>query len=264
MKIHTPAERDAEIIRELEHFNATDDVKSVPLIGFDQSGKWIGMKQFSTQKNFPEKLTRKIRKLKVPIDVLITTNEDGKRLEGSYVVDTEQPLTIDFAMISGNLIVRSKSNADFHAPNLTDVKGKVEITSRNVDMPNLLCVADFTVLLQTETLNIPKLQYALRCVICPQVTAFTAPELLIVKGDLVITNAVSVHLPKLTGTERHFMTGSATTLIAPNLETVGGILDTTNARDFYLPHLKPGRWLVHPDAQRLFVAKTLKQPVFKI
>jgi hypothetical protein len=29
------------------------------------------MKQFSTQENFPEKLTRKIRKLKVPKDVLV-------------------------------------------------------------------------------------------------------------------------------------------------------------------------------------------------
>jgi hypothetical protein len=260
MPVPTPAERDEEIIRGLEEFNSTGSVKNLSLIGFDQNGKWIGMRRFSDNQNFPEKLTKKVRKLKVPIEVLISTNEDGKRLEGSYVADTEEPLTIDFAMISGNLIVRSKSNADFHAPYLTDVVGKVEIMSANVNMPSLLCTADFIVLLHTETLNIPKLTYALRCVICPFVSEFNAPELLFVKGDFMISNAAHIHLPNLTGIERHFMAGGATTLIAPKLETVGGILDSSSARDFYMPGLKSDKWLMHPDAEKLFAAKALKRP----
>jgi hypothetical protein len=264
MPLPTPQERDAEIIRELEHFNATGDVSSLPLIGFDQNGKWIGMKQFSTQENFPEKLTKKIRKLKVPKDVLVAMYEGGKRLQTSFVIETDEPVTIDYQMIDGNLIVKSTVNPQFHAPNLTDVEGKIEIMAAHVDMPNLLCVGDFTVLLKTETLNIPRLAHALRCVICPLVKEFNAPELLIVKGDCFIPSATAVDLPKLTGTERHFLAGNATTFIAPDLKFVGERLDTSSARNFYIKSLEVGEWLRHPDAERLFVRKALRQPTIEL
>lgn len=259
MPTPTAQEKDEEIIRELEHFNATGEVKTVPLIGFDQNGRWIGMKQFSTQENFPEKLTKKVRKLKVPLDVLISTDNDGnRRLRGSYVIDTETPVTIDLIIIEGNLIVRSETMPDFHAPNLTDVFGKLEIMAKNVDMPNLICAYDFMVLTETVTLNIPKLEFALRCVICPEVKEFAAPALQIVEGDFVVPSATSVHVPRLIQTKRHFLAGNATTIDAPNLKGVGGTLDTRSARDFYVTGLKGGQWAPHPEAQRRFAKKTIR------
>jgi hypothetical protein len=261
MPIPTPQERDEEFVRELEHFIATGDVSRIPLTGFDQNGKWIGMKQFTDGENFPRKLTKKISKLKVPEHILITTDADGnKRLHGSYIVDTEDPLTIDFSRIDGNLAVRSTTYPDFHAPNLTEVEGRIEIMSANVNMPNLLCVASYLILDETRKLNIPKFAYAFRSLICLDVEEFNAPELLVTWGDILVLNATTVHVPKLTGVARHFLAGNATTFIAPNLQSVGGRLDTSSARNFYVASLEVGEWLAHPDAKRLFAARGLKAP----
>lgn len=262
--IPTPEERDEEIIRNLEHFNATGDVTSIPFIGFDQNGKWIGMRKFSTNEKFPEVLTKKIRKLDVPLNALHKTDEDGKHFRGSYVVNTEEPVTIDFTTIRGHLIVKSKSNPYFHAPNLTDVEGKVEINSKHVDMPELDFLFDILSLPLTETLNIPKLDHVLRDLICPKVSAFNAPELLIIRGNFAIPEAISVHVPNLSRILRHFLAGNATTIFAPKLEFVRGILDTSSAPDFYSPHLTTGNWLMHPDAERNFARKAMKVPSIEI
>src|ERR1035437_4259622 len=86
MKILTDVEQDRQTVQQLEHFDKTGELSGIPLIGFDQTGKWIGMKQRTDGLNFPRKLTRKISRLKLPEDVLITTNELGqKTLHGSFV-----------------------------------------------------------------------------------------------------------------------------------------------------------------------------------
>lgn len=264
MSIPTPEELDAEIIRELEHFNPTDEMPQILRVGFDQTGKWVGMKRFVDGKNFPEKLIKKIRKLKVPKEVLITTDADGRHLHGSYVVETEQPVEIDFSTINGNLSAKSNTNPDFHAPNLTDVKGTVDIKSFNVDMPNLLYVGNHLILTETKKLNIPRLCCVISSIVCVQIEEFSAPELQVVHGMMLLHDAIDVQVPKLTQTGWHLYAEKATSFVAPNLKFVGGVLCTTSARDFYLPGLKAGKWLMHKDAERIFVRKALKQPTFEL
>ena len=257
MLILSAEESDRQVVQELENFIRTGSVATIPLTGFDQTGKWIGMKQRVDSKNFPRKLTKKISRLKVPISALITIDAVGqKTLHGSYVVETETTVTIDFHTVLGDIIVRSTTNPDFHAPNLECVEGTFNVLSSNVDTPKLQIVLLFLCVTEATYLNAPALRIVGRCLVCLCIQEFSAPVLKQVGGDLLAPLATRFQAPLLESVGRHLIAGEATAFLAPNLRSVGEVLHTSSAENFYLPNLEiGGAWFMHPEAQKRFSEK---------
>ena len=253
----TDEEQDRQTVRQLEHFVRTADVSEIPLIGFDQTGRWIGMKQRTDGTNFPRKLTKKISNLKVPDFALISTNALGqKTLHGSFVLETEEPVLIDFHEVVGNIIVRSTTNPDFHEPNLLLVHGMFDVMSGTVNMPELLNANHYMKFPRTKRLNAPALILIEGTLLAIEVVEFDAPSLYQVGGDLLLYDAVRFRAPKLDSVGRHLLAEQATSFDAPNLKYVGGILDTFSAAGFYLSDIRVGeKWRVHPEARKLFLAR---------
>ena len=227
---------DMRIRTALESYRHTRQIGDVLLAGFDQHGRWLGLKQRLNGVDFPLWMTARLSTEVIPKARLTTTSDEGEiALLCSWVDSGEGSLDLPFCEIAGDL--RAEKARVIHAPHLRFVGGEMSLWSAEVvGIPQLQHIggslwAGSVISFQAESLDQVAGLYL------GAAKSLRAPDLRVVSGELLATRATRVELPKLSHVLAEMNFNSAAKVELPSLRQVEGAIQADKASVIFAPEL---------------------------
>lgn len=144
-----------ELIKALKAFNQTGEVDDILLEGFTQHGNWIGIHKCEEIKEYSYSIQGHI--LEEKRRTKKNKNSDIHLLTSYRNIDRGPKVEIPYTTIAGSIC--APMCRQFSAPNLTKVKGKIEIdNAHKIHMPLLEFVGEFLNLGRCHEINLPNLK----------------------------------------------------------------------------------------------------------
>ncbi len=248
---------DEQIMWACAHYNRTGEIADILLAGFDQLGKWVGLRPNSNGWKFDESLTRLISKETIPQERLVHINGKNEAiLLSSFVTYSNDTLLLDYQHINGSLFAQSTKK--ILAPQLQSVAGyllvesaiefevpELQFVGRNMQVgsviklitPHLKKVGGWLGARSATEFHAPQLRNVGSDLLLPSITEFDAPCLKSVDGILDANSAKTFHAPALQSVYLSLNAAAATEIHVPSLQTVGGLLGTDSVLEFRAPQI---------------------------
>lgn len=249
-------DRDMRIRAALESYRHNRRIEDVLLVGFDQHGRWLGLKQRLNGADFPLWMTASLSAEVIPKARLTTTSVEGEiALLCSWVDSGDGRVDLPFYKIAGDL--RAVKGRAIHAPRLSFVGGEMSLGSAEVvEIPRLQHIggslwAGSVISFQAEalervaglylcaatSLRAPELRVASGELLATRATRVELPKLSYVLADMNLNCAAKVELPSLRQVEGAIQADKASVIFAPELARVAGFVSANRARSVHMPKL---------------------------
>lgn len=236
-KTYNPADWDKAVVEACDHYNRSGEIQNILLTGFDQKGRWIGLKKRTNGLSFPRSLTAKLSREKIPVTRCVTTNSAGESvLFSSFHSSSNSLVLLPFHHVAG--WIRAKNATAFSAPQLRSVGWDMELrSSTRLVIPSLVKVGGKIRACSVVSFVADRLQSVGGGLNTIGASKLHAPLLRLVGGALQAESATHLDLSGLWGVMEEMNCDSAEELYLPELRQVDGTLLANRARTLVAPEL---------------------------